>query len=223
MSYRPSGSGGGYQPPVGPGSYNVSGVKVRRKKNGGVPWFLGCGLLVFGMLIGVAGLLLFALFWFGTPVTNQPLPRPDFKGTADVAATVSEAYLNVTTSQFVNEKPISLGGLANVKDIVLRVLPNQRIETTLRGGNNLVDFDIIVTEAIGLRDGKIVLNPVGQPKVGKGDLPAGSDKLVELANTTIIEPQINQNLAQLKFNNRTFKLVDVTTTQGLITVKFNAQ
>lgn len=223
MSYRPSGSGGGYQPPAGPGSYNVSGVKVRRKKSGGVPWLMGCGLLLFGIVIGVVGLLLFALFWFGTPVTNQPLPRSDFKGTPDVAATISESYLNSTIAQFVNEKPISLGGLANVKDIVLRILPNQRIEATLRGGNNLVDFDIIVTEAIGLRDGKIALNPVGQPRVGKGDLPAGSDKLVELANTTIIEPQINQNLTQLKFNNRSYKLVDLSTAQGLITVKFNAQ
>jgi hypothetical protein len=93
----------------------------------------------------------------------------------------------------------------------------------LRTGNDIADFNINVTEALAVQNGKIVLKPVGQPQVGKGNLPLPADRVVDLANTLLIEPEINRNLAQIKVATYNFRLVDLTTASGLITVKFNAQ
>ncbi len=225
MSYRPPRPGkGGYVPPAGPSSYNVSGVRVRgRSRGAGIPWVIGCGLLLLGMIVGAVGLFLLALFWFGSPASNQPLPRSEAKGTADLSATLSEDYLNATLNKYLKESPVNLGGIANVKDVVLKIQPNQRVDVTLRLGNSFIDFDIGVTEALGVKQNKLVLVPVGQPRVGKGNLPVGADKVVELANSTLIEPEINKSLAQVKIDNRPFVLVDTATAAGLITIRFNAQ
>ncbi len=220
MSYRPS-SGGGYKPPPGPSNYNVSNVRSRSKGRG-VPWMAGCGLLLFGIFLGAFGLFVFALYWFGTPPSNQLLPQRDFNGVADVGATVSEPYLNTSVAKYLKDNPVNLNGIVSVKEIVLKILPNQQVDASLRVGNGFVDFDIGVTEEIGLRNGKIVLKPVGQPKVGKGNLPVGADKIVELANATLLEPQLNKSLTEIQVDNRKFRLVDISTQSGLISVKFNA-
>lgn len=220
MSYRPPRPTGGYVPPAGPSNYNVSGARVRRR-GAGVPWLAGCGLLLLGAFIGALALFALAIFYFGSPPNNQPLPRRDFTGTADVSATLSESYLNAALTKYVKDNPITLGGLLGVKDIVLNIQPNQRVGVQLRVSGGPAVIDINVTEAIGVQNGKIVLKPVGQPSVGKGNLPLPADKVVELANTIFVEPQINQNLAQVEIDKRKFQLVDVSTADGLITVRFN--
>lgn len=223
MSYRPSGPDRGYTSSSGPSNYNVSGVRVRRKGGGNVPWLAGCGLLFLGVFIGVVGLFLAALFWFGSPVSNQPLPRRDTGTAADLSATLSEGYLNAAFTKYLKENPVNLSGIATVKDATLEILPNQQIKASLRLGNAAVDFDVIVTEAVGVKDGKIQLQPVGQPQVGKGNLPVGTDRLVELINTTLIEPELNRNFTQLQVSSSKFRLLDVSTAAKAITVRYNAQ
>jgi len=193
------------------------------KKSKGFSWLGGCGFLLLGSLIGIVGITLLAFFWLSSPVSNQPLPRRDFTGTADVAATASEPYLNSAITRYLKANPISLSGIVNIKDITLQIQPEQQIAVALRVGNDLGDFNLTVTEAVAVQNGKIVLKPVGQPQVGKGNLPIPADQVVALANTLLIEPEINRNLAQIQVATYKFRLVDLTTAAGLITVKFNAQ
>lgn len=194
----------------------------RRAGGGGIPWVAGCGLLLLGMFIGALGLFFLAIFYFGSPASNQPLPRRDFTGSADLSATMSESYLNTTLAKYVKDNPISLGGVIGVKDVVLNIQPNQRINVQLRVAGGPAVIDINVSEAIGVQNNRIVLKPVGQPSVGKGNLPLPAEKIVELANSAFVEPQINQSVAQVEIDNRKFQLVDALTADGLVTVKFNA-
>ncbi len=213
MSYRPSG---------GKGAYNISNVHLRDRP-ARIPWLWSCGSLFLGFILGMIGLFLGALFYFGTPVSNNLIPGPPYAGVADLSATLSENYLNSTIEKIVKSSTINLEGLATVKESLIRIRPNQLIDLSLKLGNSMIDFDVTATEKIGLVNGKIVLQPVGQPKVGQGNLPFGGDKVVELANTTLIQPEINKALADVIINKRSFRVVDVTTSQGLITLKFNVQ
>jgi hypothetical protein len=222
MSYRPGGSGGGYYPPSGPSNYNVSSVRARRRGGGGVPWLAGCGLLLLGLLIGAFGLLALAIFWFGTPASNQTFERRDTTSPTDLTATLSESYINSALTKYLKDNPINLSGILQVKDVVLELNPNQQVKANLRLGNGLVDFDVIVVEQVGISNNQLQLKPVGQPQVGKGNLPIGADKVVELVNNTLIVPQLNRNFFEVSVGDRKFRLVDVTTASKTITVKYNA-
>ncbi|MEI7555411.1 hypothetical protein [Candidatus Chlorohelix sp.] len=216
MSYRPS------VPPTSNPNY-ISPGRVKNNRRG-VPWLAGCGLLGFGFLLGVVGLVIGALFWFGSPASNQPLPtRQPLPGVPDLSATLSESYLNAEIAREAKSNPLSIAGIVSLKDIVIKILPNEQIQVDVKVGNALVDFDVSVLESIGVVNGQIAVRAIGEPKVGKGNLPVNVNTVVQVVNTTIVEPQINNNVATIKVNERLLRLLDLQTANGQITVRYRAQ
>lgn len=226
MSYRPPVPGsslGSYQQPGNSNRY-VSPGKVRDGRKKGIPWLLGCGLLLMGFVFGVAGVLILAMLIFGTPVSNQSFPnRQPVPGVPDLSATLSESYLNTATVREIKANPYTIAGIFSLKDINIRVLPGQQFEINAKLGNNLVDFDVTVTESASVVNNKIVLRAIGEPKVGKGNLPISTNQVVQAINDSLIEPQLNRSAATIKVNDRLLTLIDLETQRGLLIVRYNAK
>jgi hypothetical protein len=224
MSYRPPGQSsnpGGYPPP-GRGNF-VSPGQVRLTRRGSIPWLIGCGLIALGFVLGVVGLFLGAILYFGAPASSTPLPaRQPQPGTSDITATVSEGYINTIVAQELNKNPQSIAGIISVKEIVVKVLPNEQIQVDVRVGNALVDFDISVTENIGVVNGKLEVRAVGEPKVGRGTLPVNVNSIIETVNNLVVEPQLNLNALNIKVNNQQLRLTDIQTTTGSVIVRYRA-
>ncbi len=226
MSYRPpmpGSSPGGFQQPGNSNRY-VSPGKVRDGRKKGIPWVLGCGLLLMGFVLGVAGILILALLVFGSPVSNQPFPaRQPVPGITDLSATLSESYLNAETLREVKANPYTIAGIFSLKDISIKILPGQQFEINAKLGNSLVDFDVSVTESASVVNNKIVLRAIGEPKVGKGNLPISTNQVVQAINDNLIEPQLNRSAATIKVNDRQLNLIDLETQRGLLIVRYNAR
>jgi hypothetical protein len=140
----------------------------------------------------------------------------------DLSATLSESYLNAEIAKELKTNSPSLAGIVSVKDIVVKILPNEQIEVAARVGNPFVDFDITITESMSVINGQIALKAIGQPKVGKGNLPFDLNSVVQGINNLVVEPQINKNVANVKVNDRILKLIDLQTAAGLVTVRYVA-
>jgi hypothetical protein len=211
-----------YQPGGQPSAYPSAG-QVKRNRQG-IPWFMGCFLMLFGFVVGVVALALGSLWYFGSAPTNNPLPvRPTPAGQADITAQISEGYINTEIQRQIKSNPVSLGGVIGLKDLVVNVRAGNLIDVQLKVGSPVADFDISLTERVAVADGQITLRAEGNPKVGNGNIPIDITQIINVVNRDIIQPRLNDAAAKIAVNGRNLRLVDITTANQIITVKLNAQ
>lgn len=178
-------------------------------------FFLG---MVFAVLLGAVAVF-FLYFYNSNP--NAPLPRPPTQnGTPDVAATLSQSYLNREIGAALSAKPYQAGALT-IRDIVVEVKANSQMDVTMRASAGPATFDVMVTESLAVENGKVKIGIVGQPKVTGGALPTAVGNLMDQVNTQFIEPQINNQVSALNINGRSLQLSGINSAPGLITISGN--
>lgn len=214
MSHNP-----GPPPPIYP-SRNAQRYRPARSSNAG----LGIGMFFLGVLatLLVGGAAIFFLYFYN-PNPNALLARPaDQPGTPDLAATLSQTYLNREISRQLSGKPFDTGSVL-IRDIVVQVKGDAQMELTMRASTGPATFDLVVTEGLTVENGRIKISIIGQPKVTGGALPPAVNQVLERVNTQFIEPQINNQLTQININRRPLQLTGISSAPGFITVRANVQ
>ena len=184
----------------------------------------GFAMFMLGVLFTViaAGIAVFFLYFYN-PNPNAPLPRPAAQADApDLAATLSQTYLNREISRSLSAKPFQAGSVL-IRDIVVVIKADSQMDVTMRASTGPATFDLLVTESLAVENGKIKINIVGQPKVTGGALPPGVTQLLDQVNTQFIEPQINNEVNSVSINQRPLQLTAISTTPGFITLKTTVQ
>jgi hypothetical protein len=211
-----------YQPDGRPSAYPSAGQVQRNRQ--GIPLFMGCFLMFFGFIVGVIALALGALWYFGSAPSTNPLPvRPTPTGTPDITAQINEGYINIEIQRQIKSNPINLGGVVGLKDLVISIKPNNLIDVQVKVGSPVADFDVSLTERVAVADGQITLRAEGNPRVGNGNIPIDITQIVNVVNRDIIQPRLNDAAAKIQVNGRNLRLIDINTTNQIITVKLNAQ
>lgn len=211
--------GNNVRPPYPPGKTPARPTRT----SAGPSWGFGCGMFFLGFLLAavIAGVTVFFLFFYDSVNTSNPLARPPSQvGTPDFNATISQTYLNKEITRQLSSTPIKTGPV-EIRDMVLKIQDNSRIDVDVRASTGPVTFDMTITEQISVQNGQIKLEAVGQPKLLGGSLPPGVNAIVDAINTQFVEPQINQQVAQINVNKRAIRLLDISTSPGFITVKGN--
>ncbi len=193
----------------------------RRPQGSG--WGLGCGMFLLGFVVAavIAGVTVFFLYFYNPDPLNGPLNRPpEQSGTPDINATLSQTYLNKEITRQLNGKPIKAGPV-EIRDLVINIQANSRIEIQVRAASGPVTFDLSITEQVSIQNGQVKLDATGQPKITGGQLPVGVNTIVEAINTQFVEPQINQQVSKIAVNGRPVRLLDLTTSPGFLNIKAN--
>jgi hypothetical protein len=210
---------GSSRPPYPPGKAPTRPTRTTPGRN----WGFGCGMFFLGFLLAavIAGVTVFFLFFYDSVNTANPLARPPAQvGTPDFNATISQTYLNKEIARQLSGSPIKTGPV-EIRDMVLKIQDNARIDVDVRASTGPVTFDMTITEQISVQNGQIKLDAVGQPKLLGGQLPPGINAIVDAINNQFVEPQINQQVAQINVNKRPIRLLDISTSPGFIIVKAN--
>lgn len=174
------------------------------------------------MTLLLGGAAVFFLYFYN-PNPSAPLARPaDQSGTPDLAATLSQTYLNREISRQLNGKPFSAGNVL-IRDIVVQVKGDAQMDLTMRASTGPATFDMQVTEGLTVVNGKIKISIIGQPKVTGGALPAAINQVLDQVNSQFVEPQINTQLNAININQRPLLLTGISSSPGFITVKANVQ
>lgn len=211
-----------YQPNGRPAAFPSPGQVQRSRR--GIPWVAGCALMLFGFILGVIALLLGALWYFGTGKDSAPLPvRPTATGTPDIAAQISESYLNTEIKRQIKANPVTIGGVVGLSDLVVKIQPGNLLEVQAKIGSPIADFDVTINERIAVQNGQIVLRAEGNPTVGKGNLPIDVSLVVNVINRDVVQPRINEAAAKVQINGRLLRLTEISTITQLITVKLQVQ
>jgi hypothetical protein len=211
-----------YNPPP-PGYYssrNPRRVEPPRRSNAG----LGIGMFLLGVLVTLllGGVAVFLLYFYN-PNPSAPLPRPaEQTGTPDLAATLSQTYLNREIARQLNGKPFKAGNVL-IRDIVVQVKGEAQMDLTMRASSGPATFDLQVTEGLTVENGQIKINIIGQPSVTGGALPPAVNQVLDQVNNQFIEPQINSQLNAININQRPLLLTGISSSPGFITVKANVQ
>src|SRR5690242_7048140 len=90
------------------------------------------GFMFLGMLLTITLALSFFLLFTGAPQTGQPLPQPAPSGKPDLTATVSQEYINREVATSLEKNPISILGVADLKQVEIEFLPDSAISVTAR-------------------------------------------------------------------------------------------
>lgn len=229
--YDPNQPGRAAPPPIRrepvrrPGNPGPSSPPGRRPAPTRQGWGFGCGMFFLGFVVAaiIAGAVVFFLYFYNSVNPDNPLTRPANQvGTPDFNATISQTYLNKEIARQLSGNPIKAGPV-EIRDMVLRVQNNSRIEVDVRASTGPITFDMTITEQVSVQNGQIKLNAVGQPKLLGGQLPPGVNAIVEAINSQFVEPQINQKVAQINVNQQAIQLLDISTSPGFINVKANVQ
>src|SRR5436305_1116972 len=129
MSYNPGPPPPYYPPQQGRPSRSVRQVPPPRQGRTGfgfAMFFLG---IVFTLLLGVIAVF---FLYFYNPNPNAPLPRPAAQsGTPDLAATLSQTYLNKEISRGLSAKPFEAGNVL-IRDIVVAIKADSQMDITMR-------------------------------------------------------------------------------------------
>lgn len=211
MSYNPG-------PPPPYANRDARRVQPPRQSRAGFGFAMFMLGALFAVIIG--GVAVFFLYFYN-PNPNAPLPRPAAQsGTPDIAATLSQTYLNREIAQALNGKPYDAGGIL-IRDIVVEIKGDSQMDVTMRASTGPATFDLQVTESLAVQNGKIKISVVGQPKVTGGALPPGINQILNQVNSQFIEPQINNQISSLAINGRPLQLTGLTSQPGLITLQTN--
>lgn len=183
---------------------------------------MGCGTFILGFVVAavLASVAVFFLYFYN-PNPNTPLDRPpDQVGTPDITATLSQTYLNREIQRQLNGQPFKAGPV-EIKDVVLKIQGNSQVEIDLSATSGPASFTLSVTEQVIVQNGRVDLNVIGQPRLTNGTLPPGINSILETVNNQFIEPQINEQVTKIAINQRPIRLIGISSSPGLLTVRAN--
>lgn len=152
-----------------------------------IVWWQALLFMLAGSILTVLLLVLGIILFTGVPATNIPLTQPPASGKADLNAQVSQEYVNREIAAYLTKSPVSILGVAQVKQVVVKLNSDQTLDATIRISALGRQFDFSVKDKVEVRGNKVALSLKEPPKIEGLGLPTN------LLNGTL--DQINSNVA----------------------------
>jgi hypothetical protein len=194
----------------------MRGVRVR--------WF-GSGIFM-GVLVGIFVTLLASAL----VVTQIPTVLQTLTGDPDLAVAIGENYLNQeTTTHLQNSAPMTVGPL-KLTSLTLDVKPNNRMDLHPQFSADVIlttlNFDASVQNELTVKDGKLVINMIGDPQIGTLNVPLdllpfnlkdSTRQAVDQIDNDVLAAEINRTLDNASSGTGT-TIDGVTTTETTMTI-----
>lgn len=159
----------------------------------GVRWWQALGFMLLGSFLTIGLLWLWLLLTAGTPVSSLPLTLPAPSGKPDLTASVSQEYINREIAVALAKTPISVLGVATIKEVVLEFQSAAAINIKARLVAFDRQFEFTIPNSVALKNNKVSLNLREDVKLGAIPLGILNDA-IEQVNRTAAD-QLNGQLS----------------------------
>jgi hypothetical protein len=201
--------------------------RVYRRRIRGVRWRWFTSGLTLGILLGI----FFTLLASALIVAQIPGIAQSFSGQPDLAVVIGEGYLNREAANRIGgSQPTDVPGLT-LTGATLDLKPDNRMDLVATFKIEVMfvtaDVNATVQNQITVQDGALVINMVGNPKLGNLNVPLNLlpfdlegeiTRIVDRVNNEMIITEINQSL-QSGFGGTDFAVEGVTTDDSGMTIR----
>lgn len=185
-------------------------------------WLLPAGFLI-GWITGVVTLLTLAAL-----SAHLPLPGSSLAGSSDARLAINVRYLNDVVRRRLAATPQIVVGDIKTTDLQLGLLPQAGlILTPTFDVAGLFNVSPSANNQLAVRDGKLTMNMIGQPRLGDllipldllpFDLAGQVRQAVDRITNNVLLAELNDNL-KAGFGADTFRVIEVQTDGDYLQVK----
>lgn len=166
-------------------------------KKSGFGWLWAIFFMLLGCFLTLAVPIVLLLFVLPKATPASELNSPSSGGRPDFAVQISQDYINRELKTYLNKNPAKVGGVAELKGVVIEFQDNSIVQLTNRISFLTGEFDIQIRENVRIQNGRVVLSLADALKIESFAIPAQVANLVFDEVNKIAANSINEQLAKI--------------------------
>lgn len=166
-------------------------------KKSGFGWLGALFFVLLGCFLTLAVPIVLLLFVLPKATPGTELNLPSSGGRPDLSVQISQDYINRELKTYLTKNPVKVGGVAELKGVVIEFQDNSIVQLTNRVSFLTGEFDIQIRENVRTQNGKVVLSLADALKIQSFAIPTQVANLVFDEVNKIAANSINEQIAKI--------------------------